>query len=166
MGCMRWQDFEQAAPELARLARERFAQDQLVLLGTLRRDGSPRISAVECDFTGEDFCVGMMTPSTKASDLLRDPRVTAHSLPPGKENPLGDVKIFGRAVEVTDRRAKEVYEDAIHARIGWRPPEPYHCFAFDVTAAGFVRFENGGRRWLAWREGEAEREQFRGDLPG
>ncbi|GAA2836938.1 pyridoxamine 5'-phosphate oxidase family protein [Crossiella cryophila] len=162
---MRWQEFEQAAPRIAALARERFTQEQLVLLGTVRRDGSPRISAVECDFTAADFCVGMMTPSTKASDLLRDPRVTAHSLPPGKENPLGDVKIFGRAVEVLDRREKDVYEDAIFARLDWRPPEPYHCFAFDITSAGFVRFEDGGRRWLAWREGEAEREEFLADGP-
>lgn len=160
MACMRWQDFEKAAPVLAGLARQRFEQDQLVLLGTVRRDGSPRISAVECDFTGTDFCVGMMIPSTKASDLLRDPRVTAHSLPPGKENPLGDVKIYGRAVELTGR-SKAVYEEAIFARLEWRPPEPYHCFAFDVLSAGFVRFEEEGRRWRAWREGEAEREEFR-----
>ncbi|MBP2472837.1 hypothetical protein JOF53_001709 [Crossiella equi] len=162
---MRWQEFEKAAPELAAIARERFGTEQLLLLGTLRVDGTPRISAVECDFTDEDLCVGMMTPSTKASDLLRDPRMTAHTLPPGKENPLGDLKLYGHGVEITDRAAKAHYEDFVHARLDWRPPEPYHCFALDITSAGFVKFEDDGRRWLSWREGQDVRERFRANPP-
>lgn len=39
-----WQEFQQAAPELARLVRERFAVRTHATLATLRRDGSPRIS--------------------------------------------------------------------------------------------------------------------------
>ena len=44
---MRWYEFSTQCPELAELATARFAADQLALLGTLRADGSPRISAVE-----------------------------------------------------------------------------------------------------------------------
>ena len=37
---MEWDGFEAAAPEIASLARERSEHDQLVMVGTLRSDGS------------------------------------------------------------------------------------------------------------------------------
>jgi len=42
-----YRDVEQGAPELARLGRARLDATRLAMLGTLRRDGSPRISPVE-----------------------------------------------------------------------------------------------------------------------
>ncbi len=159
---MRWGDFESAAPRLAAEARRRITRDQLLLLGTLRRDGSARISAVECDLAGGDLLIGMIHRSMKALDLLRDPRVTAHSLPPGRDNGEGDVKLYGRAVPQTDPLAKGRYEDAIFARIGWRPGEPYHCFALDLDSAALVRFFGDGRQSvLRWRAGTPEDEQER-----
>jgi hypothetical protein len=47
---MRWSEFEVACPEIADLARERSEKDQIVLVGTIRRDGSPRISPESEDF--------------------------------------------------------------------------------------------------------------------
>jgi hypothetical protein len=44
---MRWSEFQEAAPDLARLAEERFAQPGVAILGTIRKDGAPRISAIE-----------------------------------------------------------------------------------------------------------------------
>ena len=44
---MIWGDLEAAAPEIVRLGAERFQQSRVALLGTLREDGSPRISPVE-----------------------------------------------------------------------------------------------------------------------
>ena len=150
---MRWQEFEEQCPELAELTAARLARDQLVLLGTLRPDGSPRISAVECDITAGNLLIGMINRSVKALDLFRDPRATVHSWPPGKDNPDGDVKLYGRAVEVTDPEVKRAYEDAIFKRIAWRPHEPYHCFAVDVESAGFLKFGDAGEEIWAWRSG-------------
>jgi hypothetical protein len=39
-----WGALEAAAPEIARLGRERLHAAGVALLGTLRRDGSPRIT--------------------------------------------------------------------------------------------------------------------------
>jgi hypothetical protein len=47
---VRWDAFEEACAELAVVAGERFAKDELVLVGTIRRDGSPRISPNEPEF--------------------------------------------------------------------------------------------------------------------
>jgi hypothetical protein len=44
---MIWCDLETAAPEIARLGKERFEPARVALLGTIRKDGSPRISPVE-----------------------------------------------------------------------------------------------------------------------
>lgn len=162
---MRWAQFVRECPELAEIARSWIADRHILLLGTLRADGSPRISAVECDLVGDDLCTGMIWQSVKALDLLRDPRMTVHSLPPGMSNPEGDLKLYGTAVPV-EGRGKWFYERTLYARIQWRPSEPYHCFAYDFTSAGLVRFRGGGRdRWL-WREGSRLRRGFRPDGQG
>ena len=44
---MNWKTFQETAPEFARLAEERFVRSGVALLGTLHKDGSPRISPVE-----------------------------------------------------------------------------------------------------------------------
>jgi hypothetical protein len=155
---MRWGGFEKSCPEFAGMVRERFEREQIFLLGTVRPDGSPRISAVECDFVDADLMIGMIWRSTKALDLLRDPRMTIHSLVPDKareSESQGDMKLYGQALEVTDPERKRRYEDAIHARIDWRPSEPYHCFALDIDRAGLVRFGDGGRDVWTWLAGGA-----------
>lgn len=156
---MRWDEFTRAAPELAERARERFTAEQIFLLGTLRPDGSPRISGVECDFVDGELMTGMIWRSTKAQDLLRDPRCTIHSLVPDKAHEAenqGDIKLVARAVEVTDPARRRRYEDTIRIRIDWAPEEPYHCFAFDLERAGMVRFGDHREVW-SWRAGEAPR---------
>jgi hypothetical protein len=60
------------APTIAGLAEERFQRDQLVMIGTLRTDGSPRISPCEVDFAEGQLLLGMMWRSKKALDLLTD----------------------------------------------------------------------------------------------
>lgn len=152
-GGMRWREFAAECPELARLAAERFAADQLVLLGTLRPDGSPRISGVEPDIAAGDLMIGMIPHSVKALDLLRDPRMTVHSWPPDNKGERGDIKLYGRAVDITDPAGKRAYEEVIFARTAFRPTEPYHCFALDLTSAGMVRFSEGGREVWSWRPG-------------
>jgi hypothetical protein len=103
----------------------------------------------------------MIWRSVKALDLRRDPRLTVHSLPPGKDNSEGDLKLYGHAVELSDRDDKVRYEDAIEARINWRPAEPYHVFAVDIDRAGFVVFGGDGRESWSWRAGGRLRKEVR-----
>jgi hypothetical protein len=160
---VKWAEFERVCPELGAIAREFIADRHIVLLGTLRPDGSPRISAVECDVVGDDLCSGMIWRSTKALDLERDPRLALHSLPAGLSNPAGDIKLYGTAVALAAAR-RRAYEKVLHDRIGWSPSEPYHCFAYDITAAGFVRFRDNGRDSWHWRTGGELARDFRPDI--
>ncbi len=41
---MLWDQFSEACPDIAAVAQTRFTRDQLVMVGTLRADGWPRIS--------------------------------------------------------------------------------------------------------------------------
>ena len=156
---MRWDEFANVAPELAQLGDERLRGRELCLLGTLRRNGYPRISPVEPEFVEGELMLGMMWRSPKALDLLRDPRCIVHSVVSRRDGEEGDFKLYGRAVQVDDPERRARYRATIKARIDWEPDEPnYHLFAIDVDSAGFVVFgkdrfglawdpERGVRRW-------------------
>lgn len=147
---MRWDEFALACPELAEMARKRFVRDQLVLVGTLRGDGWPRISPCEVDLAVGHLFLGMMWQSTKARDLLRDPRLAVHSVQCNREATEGDIKLYGRAVDIHDPALRNAFRDAIKSRIDWAPDEPnYHLFSIDIESAGFVSF-GGGQRIITW----------------
>lgn len=149
---MRWDAFERACPEIGEMARARFERDQLVMIGTIRRDGTPRLSPNECDFAEGRLFVSMMWRSRKALDLLRDPRIAVHSVTTNKDGTDGDLKVYGRVVDERDPAVRDAFREAIRRRIEWAPDEPgYHCFSVDVRSAGYVRFGDEARA-LAWDE--------------
>ena len=132
------------------MARQRFAEDELVLVGTLRGDGWPRISPNELDFVDGELVLGMMWQSRKALDLQRDPRLVVHSAPHGRMNAGGDIKLYGTAHDSRDPDLRAAYRATIQARIDWAPQEPnYHCFTFDIERASYIVFGDD-RRLIAW----------------
>lgn len=147
---MRWDEFSRACPELAALGEERLRGRELCLLGTLRRNGYPRISPVEPEFVDGELMLGMMWLSPKALDLRRDPRCAVHSVVSNRHGTEGDFKLYGRAVDIPDPERRGRYRATIKARIDWEPSEPsFHLFAIDVESAGFVIFGKDGYG-LAW----------------
>jgi hypothetical protein len=54
------QTFAAAAPDLAAFAREQFAPGCEALVGTIRADGTPRISSVEPHIMEGQVFLGMM----------------------------------------------------------------------------------------------------------
>lgn len=119
------------------------------MLGTIRADGRPRISACEAYIVDGDLMLGMMWQSRKAHDLLRDPRLTVVTPQADHESPFGDLKLYGRAVDVREPARRKALEDAQQAAINWHPTEPYHLFALDVESAAFISFGED-RRLLVW----------------
>src|SRR6266480_278345 len=92
-----WAEFANEAPALAGDGAARFDATGLCLVGTLRGDGWPRISPVEPLIAHGELYLGMMPRSTKALDLLRDPRCTVHSTTCDRAGTEGDFKLYGRA---------------------------------------------------------------------
>ncbi len=98
-----WKAIEQAEPEFAGRVRRLFEAGRHKTIATLRADGSPRVSGIECEFTDGDLRFGSMTGARKGADLKRDPRFALHgpAFHPeeGKERDWpGEAKIAGRAI--------------------------------------------------------------------
>jgi hypothetical protein len=151
----RWQDFEDAAPELAHAARELFDAHVHKTMATLRADGSPRISGIEAQVLEGDLWFGSMPNALKALDLRRDPRIALHS---GSEDPpgwKGDAKVNGRAEEITHpERMREIFEAMGHPQSG-----PAHLFRIELSEVSTVRLGEPADHLVieSWREGEAPR---------
>ena len=163
---MQWSQFKKDAPQIAEVAEKLFDKSGVILLGTIRKDGSPRISPVEPLIVGGELQFGMMPRSFKALDLRRDPRCTIHSAVSDRMAKDGEFKLHGRAIDVRDPEKKRQYEKALLEKIGWSPEGmEYPLFFVDVaTAAFFVNLENE-RVVKRWRAGEKPHE-FRQGIEG
>ena len=73
-----WREFEATEPELAERVQRLFDAGRHKTVATLRADGSPRISGIECEFVDGQLRFGSMAHSRKAADLARDPRFALH----------------------------------------------------------------------------------------
>lgn len=157
-----WADFRTAEPDFADTVRRRFEQYRHHVLATLRKDGSPRVTGLEVEFRlGEPF-LGMMPNSRKALDLFRDPRFAVQANPgPDAEMADGDVRISGRAVEVTDPGVLARFIDEV------KPPEPFHLFRVELTEVVRIGLEGGDTLLIqSWRPGGPLRTVRRGNDEG
>jgi hypothetical protein len=146
-----WNEFRAADPDFAARCEERVDGAGLVLVGTLRQNGWPRISSVEPLITDGSLYLGMMWQSKKALDLLSDPRCVVHSTVADKSGTEGDVKIYGRAVDIVEPDERERYAAALYQRIGWRPEGDFHLFAVDIEEVGYFRVVGEDHEVRHWR---------------
>jgi Pyridoxamine 5'-phosphate oxidase len=98
-----WRAIEEATPDFAGRVRRLFDAGRHKTIATLRADGSPRISGIECEFADGELRFGSMSGARKAADLQRDSRFALHgpTFHPeqGKEREWpGEAKIAGRAI--------------------------------------------------------------------
>ena len=128
------------------------------MLGTIRRDGSPRISPVEFLIFAGEIYLGMIWRSYKAQDLQRDPRCMVMNTVHDRELKDGEFKMAGIAAEVTDTAERQSWATALLEQLGISPveddDEPYHLFKIRLATASFARIENGDWFRLFWRAGD------------
>jgi hypothetical protein len=139
-----WGDFEQAVPELAAAGRERVELHGFMLLGTIRRDGTPRISPVEVRVVDGELAMCLMRGSTKERDVRRDPRVVLHSPMLNSDDPNEELKLRGRLVEVADPHLRA-------AAALWTAPPELDVFTLDVESAALVAWSKGEMTVQSWR---------------
>lgn len=133
-----WGEVVVAAPELAAAVQGRFKAHRHAILGTLRRDGSPRLSGTETDFSRGQLWLGSMGGSRKGADLRRDPRFALHSAPLELDMKEGDARITGQAQLVSDPDELAAYM-GVQDDKGTEPPGPFDLFRADVTEVVLVR---------------------------
>ncbi len=124
-------DFQAAEPELAARALAILTSTTNAVLGTIRADGSPRLSGIDPFVALGQLWIGSMPDARKGHDLRRDPRMSLHGIPwesrrvrEGAADPGdGDVKLTGRAV-LADAEAKRAAFAAFARERGFEPPDP------------------------------------------
>jgi len=142
-GDMRWSEMEDRQPGLAALGRRRLLEPGVVLVATIRGDGTPRVSPVEPLVMDGDLWLSMLWQSRKAADLLRDPRVLVHSVVTGRDGGEGEFKIRGTASAERDLAVQRRYAQEVAGGLGWSPdPGRFHLFAVSIGEVAFIRYDD------------------------
>ena len=141
----RWAEFEEAAPELAAIGRTHIERHGFMLLGTVRSDGTARISPVGVRIVEGELTTSFIDGSAKERDVRRDPRVLLHSPVLHAGDPNEELKLRGRAVEI---------EDAALARAAalWDPPPSLVAYRVDVEHAAFLAWSRGEVTITRWSQ--------------
>jgi Pyridoxamine 5'-phosphate oxidase len=140
---MDWSELAERQPRLAELARHRLLERGVVLVATIRTDGTPRVSPVEPFVLDGILWLSMMWGSRKAADLLRDPRILVHSVITTRDGGEGELKVRGVARAELDHGVQGRYASAVGAALGWNPdPGKFHLFAVDIRHVTFIRYDD------------------------
>ena len=106
-----WQQFADAAPDLAAAVRARLAATKHHVLATLRKDGAPRVSGTEVDLTEDGHLrLGSMSEALKGKDLKRDGRFALHANPGDGSMDGGDAKLSGLATALPGPGPDDAFE--------------------------------------------------------
>ncbi|MDP1803789.1 MAG: pyridoxamine 5'-phosphate oxidase family protein [Acidimicrobiales bacterium] len=156
-------DLTAHAPAIAEFFHRKVAAAGLCFLGTVRADGSPRVSPLEVWVHEGGLYAGSMPGAVKARDLQRDPRCCLVTPLADKDDLAGEVKLFCQAREITDPVQWEGPRRAFEADRGFDMGEPggANLFCFDVDAAAWQRVEGDDWRTTSWTADAGPRERTR-----
>ena len=152
---MKWSAIAASEPALDAVVFDRLIRPGVLLVGTTRCDGSPRISGAEPLVLDGDLWLSMMRASVKAIDLARDPRILLHSIVTGPE-PAAEVKVRGTVRAEDDAGVQRRYAAAVSAGLGWRPVVgEFTLFAVDVADVTYIGFDpdTSGQHVARWPAG-------------
>ncbi len=144
-------DVENVEPELADRVRAILSSTTNAVLGTVRRDGSPRLSGADPYFHDGQLRLWSMPRARKGEDLRRDPRVALHSIPWDSRrlrDGAGDVgaadaKISGTAAETTDPGERSAFRGWLRSQRGFEPPEDWDLFTVDIDELVVISADTG-----------------------
>ena len=155
---MDWVELTRRQPGLAELGQQRLLGPGVVLVATIRGDGTPRLSPVEPFVLDGILWLSMLWHSRKAADLLRDPRILVHSIITSRDGGEGEFKIRGTARAEGSAAVQARYAAAVGASLGWSPePGRFHLFAVSIGDVTFIRYDDATgdqfvARWPPARE--------------
>ncbi len=155
-----WTQFTVEAPHIAAIFERRHkAAGNLCLLGTVRADGSPRISPIEPRVFEGMLVIGGMPNTTKFADLARDPRFCLHTATVDTHVGDGDAKLFGAVTNRPDRDLHVRFAENLYQETGFdiRGEEFDHFYVADLTGASTVEVIDDHLDITIWKPGRGER---------
>jgi Pyridoxamine 5'-phosphate oxidase len=146
-----WAELEAATPDIACRGRELLDRFQFVLVGTLTKDGSPRVNPCEAYVIDGHLLLNMMPGSLKAHDLLRDSRIYIHTPVTSKDGTEGEFKLAGRVQTLADESLRKKLDHLFWQMIEWRPPPDSHYFEILAERVAYHRYgdKEVALRWAA-----------------
>lgn len=153
---LRWSEISARQPALGAVADRLLIEPGVLLAGTIRRDGTPRISGVEPLVLDGELWLSMMNGSAKSRDLGRDPRIVLNSVITSA-SPPAEIKVRGVARLVTEQDRQERYAAAVRDQLGWQPVVgQFMLFVIAVTDVTYIGSEPGtGAQHVArWPSGK------------
>ncbi len=156
-------DLTVAAPSIAAFFGDRTTATGLTLVGTVRRDGWPRVSPMELSILDGRLYVGSMPNAVKAQDLQRDARCCVLTPLADKDDLAGEAKLFCRAREIADPDEWEVLRAHFNSLNDFDLGElgGSHVFELEIESAAWQRVEGESWRTTSWQSGEKVRERVR-----
>lgn len=148
---MRWSDVSSQQPTFAEIATDKLIKPGVLLIGTIRRDETPRISAVEPLVMDGQLWLSMMGTSMKTRDLHRDRRITLNSIVTDPQET--EIKARGTVVPQDDPAINQHYADAVAAELGWQPVVGHFAlFVIDVHDITYIGFDpdTGSQHVARW----------------
>ncbi len=151
---MNWDSFQSSAGILGERVRALLERPGVVLVATIRRDGTPRLSPVEPFFWDRELWLGMMWRSLKAADLRRDPRILVHSVISSPDGGKGEAKVRGKAILETAVARQSAFCRAVAVALPhWGEPDPerIELFRVDVDSACLINYvDPGDQHVMLW----------------
>ena len=148
---LQWAAFADEAQDLAGDIATLIDRFRFALLGTIRRDGTPRISPVETHLVGEDLMLVMIPRTRKASDVRRDNRVTLQSPIINAGTPGEEYKLRGQALVAVSDHERETAANVVEIYSGWRPRATWLFVAILLWEATHISWSEDGtavmKRW-------------------
>ncbi|WP_433521354.1 pyridoxamine 5'-phosphate oxidase family protein [Nocardia pseudovaccinii] len=147
-----WSRVAETAPEFAAETAALFRAFPNKTLATLRKDGSPRLAAIELWMTEEHAVVILMAQSAKARDIRRDPRISVLSGSSG----ASDVPVWPTA-RISGRVAP-VAEAALEASLLEAAGVPAEfgagsVFLIDIDEVVITRIGDNTMETVLWKDG-------------
>lgn len=133
-----WQDFADAAPELAAFGEQRFKAAP-AYLATVRANGLPRVHPVTPIIAEGHLLLFMEPTSPKGHDLQRGSGYALHAAVTDSGGGAGEFAVTGHAVLTDDPVLRE-----LATRYGYQPKDIYILFELSVESAFSTTYPDGG----------------------
>ena len=147
-----WDEMRAGAPNMA-AAGERILHangEGMAFLGTVRRDGGPRMHPVMPILAAGRLYVFVVTMSPKYQDLLRDRRFALHAMPSAAGGEEYD--LTGRAAAIDDSARRQEVTRASGGRLGHMDFEV--LFELDIRRVLHTK-------WIGWGTAQIRPEYVR-----
>jgi hypothetical protein len=149
---LKWSAFAAEATSLADDIARLIGRFRFAFLGTIRRDGSPRISPVETHLVEGRLLMVMIPRTRKAQDVRRDNRVALQSPISDPANPGPEYKLRGRATSVTSQDERVAIATSVRETSGWRPRPDWLFVSILLSDATHTRWNRDGTAVMTrWR---------------